>query len=146
MANQQAARPGIERFDELLDAGRTAALTGDRRLAHDYLKEAARLNPSNEQVWTALLEVIETEEDQRVCLQNIIQINPLNVQARRKLNQLESRRERRLQMRAEEKAKVRADKHRRRTVLSRAMMLGLLIGVVGVIFGIVMSLVVYGPK
>lgn len=146
MANQQAARPGSERFDELLDAGRTAYLTGDPRLAHDYWKEAARLNPANEQVWTALLDVIETEEDQRVCLQNIIQINPLNVQARRQLNQLESRRERRIQMRAEQKAGVRADKYRRRTVLSRAIMLGFVIGLTGVIFGVVLSIVVYGPK
>ena len=36
----------------------------------------------------ALLEVLEDEEDRKVCLKNIIAINPLNTEARRQLRLL----------------------------------------------------------
>ena len=54
-----------------------------------YWRRAATLNPTNEQVWLALLNVLEKEGDIVVCLQNIIAINPNNKQALRRLRNFE---------------------------------------------------------
>lgn len=143
MANQEAARPGSERFEELFQAGRSAFAMGNQQQAHDFWKEAARLNPFNEQVWLALLDVIDSDEDRRVCLQNILQINPMNVQARRMLNLIVARKESAEQLHEEKKTGVKKDKSRRRNVFARAFMLGIVIGVSGVIFGVVLSILIY---
>ena len=143
MVNQEAARPGSERFEELFQAGRSAFAMGNLQQAHDFWKEAARLSPFNEQVWVALLDVIDSDEDRRVCLQNILQINPLNVQARRMLNLIVARKESAQQLHAEKKTGVKQDKSRRRGVFARAFFLGIIIGVSGVVFGIVLSIVIY---
>ncbi|MCA0454536.1 MAG: hypothetical protein LCI00_11225 [Chloroflexi bacterium] len=143
MVNQDAARPGSERFEELFQAGRSAFAMGNLQQAHDFWKEAARLSPFNEQVWVALLDVIESDEDRRVCLQNILQINPMNVQARRMLNLIVARKESAEQLRDEAKTSVKKDKRRRRSVFGSAFLLGIVIGVSGVIFGIVLSILIY---
>ncbi|MBI1279547.1 MAG: hypothetical protein GC179_15580 [Anaerolineaceae bacterium] len=143
MVNQEAARPGSERFDELFQAGRSAFAMGNLQQAHDFYKEAARLSPFNEQVWLALLEVIDTDEDRRVCLQNILQINPMNVQARRMLNQIVARTASAVQLEADNKKDVKKNKSRRRGVFARAFFLGLIIGISGVVFGIVLSILIY---
>jgi hypothetical protein len=74
--------------DQLLAAGERAYGEGQRRLAHEVWREAAVIDPYNEQVWIALLKVLDTDEDRRVCLQNILIINPLNVEARHRLGVL----------------------------------------------------------
>ncbi len=143
MVNQEAARPGSERFDELFQAGRSAFAMGNLQQAHDFWKEAARLSPFNEQVWLALLDVIDSDEDRRVCLQNILQINPLNIQAQRMLNQIAARSQSAQQLHADKKTTVKKDKSRRRGVFARAFFLGMIIGVSGVVFGIVLSILIY---
>ncbi|MBL8119297.1 MAG: hypothetical protein J0L63_05535 [Anaerolineae bacterium] len=144
MTSQPAApRAGSEQFDELMQAGRSAHAMGNEKEAHEYWKEAARLNPYDEQVWLALLSVITSDSDRLVCLQNVIQINPMNVQARRQLNKLEARRERAAQYRSEKKVEQKSSKRRRRSVLFRSLALGVLIGLAGVVFGVVLSILVY---
>jgi hypothetical protein len=143
MVNQEAARPGSERFEELFQAGRSAFAMGNLQQAHDFWKEAARLSPFNEQVWLALLDVIESDEDRRVCLQNILQINPMNVQARRMLNLIVARKESAEQLHADKKTVVKKDKSRRRGVFARAFFLGIIIGLSGIVFGIVLSILIY---
>ena len=143
MVNQEAARPGSERFEELFQAGRSAFAMGNLQQAHDFWKEAARLSPFNEQVWLALLDVIESDEDRRVCLQNVLQINPMNIQARRMLNLIVARKESAEQLHSDKKTGVKKDKSRRRGVFARAFFLGLIIGVSGVVFGIVLSILIY---
>jgi thioredoxin-like negative regulator of GroEL len=143
MANQEAARPGSERFEELFQAGRSAFAMGNLQQAHDFWKEAARLSPFNEQVWLALLDVIDNDEDKRVCLQNILQINPMNVQARRALNLLVARKESAEQLHADKKTDVKKNKSRRRGVFARAFFLGVIIGLSGIIFAIVLSILIY---
>ena len=143
MVNQEAARPGSERFEELFQAGRSAFAMGNLQQAHDFWKEAARLSPFNEQVWLALLDVIDTDEDRRVCLQNILQINPMNVQARRMLNQIVARKESAEQLHADKKIDVKKNKSRRRGVFARAFILGIVIGLSGIVFAIVLSILIY---
>jgi len=76
------------RFTELLRAGHVAAAAGKRRRAHYLWRRAAVLCPYEEQIWLALLSVLENEEDRRVCLQNILAINPGNRQAFEQLKAL----------------------------------------------------------
>lgn len=141
--NQQVARAGADQFNDLLQAGRSALALGNRQQAHDLWKKAAQLNPYSEQVWLALLEVIANDEDRRVCLENILQINSLNVQARRELNKLDARDERRQQYQVEQAQTLSAQLQRRRYVVIRAVLLGLAIGLSGVLFGIVLSVLIY---
>ncbi len=73
---------------DLLEAGDEALALGEARAAHDIWRVAAVANPYDERVWLALLQVLEDEEDRKVCLKNIIAINPLNTEARRQLRLL----------------------------------------------------------
>ena len=86
MAANSGTQSRRQRFDELMQAGDQALAAGNRRAAHDRWREAATIDPYDEQVWLSLLRVLDDEEDRRVCLENIIAINPMNVQARRLLH------------------------------------------------------------
>ena len=77
------------RFEELMQAGREAYKQGQRRLAHDHWHEAATVDPYNEHVWLSLFRVLETDDDRIACLENIIAINPMNVQARQRLRAIQ---------------------------------------------------------
>ena len=68
--------------------GQVAHAQGDKQTAHDYWQHAAMLEPDNEQVWTALMWVLEEEEDRKVCLKNILIINPDNMHAKQMLDEL----------------------------------------------------------
>ncbi|MBL8161213.1 MAG: hypothetical protein JNJ61_04450 [Anaerolineae bacterium] len=132
-----------ERFNDLMQAGRTAFAAGKRETAHDLWREAATLNPYSEQVWLALLDVVEEDQDKLVCLQNILQINPMNVQARRLMNKVETQLERRQHHEAEQSRRQKGMKRYRRTVLLRAMLLGIAIGLSGLFFAVVISILLY---
>ena len=65
-------------FAQLMRLGQVAHAEGNQRQAHMFWRQAALIQPENEQVWLALLQVLEGEEDRRVCLRNILAINPHN--------------------------------------------------------------------
>lgn len=75
-------------FAGLMRLGQASHAQGDTRTAHEYWQKAAMLEPDNEQVWTALMWVIEDDEDRKVCLKNIITLNPDNLQAQQMLDDL----------------------------------------------------------
>ncbi|MGJ3239909.1 MAG: tetratricopeptide repeat protein [Anaerolineae bacterium] len=75
-------------FSRLMRLGQVAHAQGDDRAAHHYWQQAAMLEPANEQVWTALMWVIDDDEDRKVCLRNILAINPDNTQAQAMLDEL----------------------------------------------------------
>lgn len=85
MNQQIKSYPGDIRFTELMRAGEVAYATGKRQQAHYIWRRAAMLRPYDEQVWLALLNVVDDDEDRRVCLENIIAINPHNLQAQYQL-------------------------------------------------------------
>jgi hypothetical protein len=72
--------------ETLLTKGERAFKRGDHRRAHDAWRAAAALAPYDERVWIALLRVLETDADRRVCLQNMVALNPLNADAQRLLS------------------------------------------------------------
>lgn len=135
--------PSHSKFTDLMKAGRVAFTAGQTKIAHDLWKDAAAIEPYNEQVWLALLEVLDADEDRRVCLQNIIAINPLNVQARRQLNRIEARKQRQVIHQHEQKLQRLNWMRRRRQLLRRAILLGIAIGVSGAIFAVVISILLY---
>jgi hypothetical protein len=75
-------------FARLMRLGQVAHAQGDSKQAHDYWQQAAIHEPDNEQVWTALMWVLETDEDRKVCLKNILTISPNNLQAQEMLDEL----------------------------------------------------------
>jgi ferric-dicitrate binding protein FerR (iron transport regulator) len=131
-------------FADLMQAGRVAYTAGKRKMAHDLWREAANIDPYNEQVWLALLDVIESDSDKRVCLQNILAINPMNVQARRQLGKIDTRLQRGKLHQAEQTARNQGRQRVRRSLLRRALLLGVAIGLSGIFFGIVASIILYG--
>jgi len=85
MDAERADQQRNAKVDMLLSAGDHAYEAGDHYLAHEYWREAVSLDPYNENIWLALFKVLESEDDRIVCLENVIAINPLNVEARRRL-------------------------------------------------------------
>lgn len=75
-------------LEQYMRLGQVAHAEGDDQAAHYYWQQAALLDPTNEQVWTALMWVLESEADRRVCLRNILAINPDNHQAQTMLDEL----------------------------------------------------------
>ena len=73
------------RYTRLMREGHLALSGGHPRRAHRFWREAAMLHPVSEQVWLALLTVVDNEADRQVCLQNIVAINPNNLSARQRL-------------------------------------------------------------
>lgn len=75
-------------FARLLRLGQVAHAQGDAKQAHNYWQQAAIIEPDNEQVWTALMWVLENDEDRKICLKNILTINPNNLDAQGMLDEL----------------------------------------------------------
>ena len=131
-------------LENLMEAGRRAFASGERRLAHDLWREAAIVDPYNESVWESLFGVLETDEDRLGCLQNIIAINPLNVEARRQLRRFR----RQTQPRSAEPtrpstAPVKPVDNGLGTFF-RALFAGVGIGLMSILIGVIASIIVYG--
>ena len=77
-----------QRFQQYMMLGEEARRAGLTDQAHQLWKRAATINPLSEMVWLALLELLDSIEDRRVCLRNILAINPTNRAARNKLDAL----------------------------------------------------------
>jgi hypothetical protein len=75
-------------FKRLMRLGNVAYAEGDYKQAHDSWQQAAMMQPDNEEVWLALLRVLNTVDDRRVCLRNILTINPNNKSAQALLDEL----------------------------------------------------------
>lgn len=73
----------------LLSASREAVRMGDKPRAHELLQQAATLDPYDETIWWSLLEVVNTEEDRKTCLENVLALNPNSLEARRLLRMSE---------------------------------------------------------
>lgn len=61
---------------------------GDMDKAQTLLMEATELNDEHEQAWMWLSLVVEDEEDKRICLENVLSINPNNEGAKERLETL----------------------------------------------------------
>ena len=85
MTQQEELQADTNDFDAVLALGYAAYEQGDVDGAEQAWQQAAMLDPHNETVWLALLQICRTDEDRYVCLQNIVSINPKNEVARNEL-------------------------------------------------------------
>lgn len=79
-------------FLQLFKQGKEAAKRGDKARAHELFRQAIEIDPYHEQVWLWLASVVETDEDRRVCFENVLELNPLHPTARQQLQRLEQKR------------------------------------------------------
>lgn len=138
---QAAPQDSRARFAYYMTEGRQALERGDRQRAHDLWREAALIDPYSEQVWLALLQVVETDADRKVCLENILAINPLNVQARRQLRRHEAQEQRIALQQARAQRRAALYRRQRWRLLGRAVLVGVLLGLSGVFFAVVLQIV-----
>ncbi len=73
-----------------LDAGIAAVRSGDNAMAREMLMKVVDADDHNEQAWLWLGAVGATEEERRICLENVLALNPDNVLARKRLARLTS--------------------------------------------------------
>lgn len=73
----------------LIEQGQRALQAGNRDEAQQFLIRATELDEGNEDAWLWLAAAVETEEDQRVCLDNVLVLNPENAQAQQMLAELD---------------------------------------------------------
>jgi hypothetical protein len=69
----------------LIKEGIRAYRAKNKAEARALFEKASELDQYSEQAWLWLSAVVDTEEDQRVCLENVLFINPENVNARKGL-------------------------------------------------------------
>jgi len=79
-----------EKYDRLVRLGQEAYKEGDFARAHQLWRHAAMIHSSDETLWILLLSVLEQAQDQRVCLQNILILNPDNHLARKMISNLDA--------------------------------------------------------
>lgn len=72
--------------DAIIREGIAAYKAGRKEEARAVLLRAVEVDQYNEQAWLWLSAVVDTPEDQRTCLENVLAINPDNERARTGLN------------------------------------------------------------
>lgn len=76
----------------LLKEGIRAFKAKNKAEARQLFEKATELDQYSEQAWLWLSAAVDSEEDQRVCLENVLFINPGNAAARKGLDQLNAKR------------------------------------------------------
>lgn len=83
-----------ENVQDLLKQGIEAARDGNKAEAREYFEKVVELDETNERGWFWLASVVESDDEKRICLKNVVQINPNNERARQALDKLEARQQR----------------------------------------------------
>jgi len=74
--------------DELLKQGIAALKAGRKAEARNLLMQVVEQDERNEMAWLWLSGAVDTDEERRICLENVLAINPNNGVARRGLESL----------------------------------------------------------
>lgn len=74
--------------NQLLNEGIKAIKSGDRDKARTLLMRAVKLDEENERAWLWLSGAVKTKEERRICLENVLTLNPDNELAQKGLTQL----------------------------------------------------------
>jgi len=85
LANGRSEASMTANVDAMVREAIRAYKAGQKAEAHALLLKATELDQMHEQAWMWLSAVVDTPEDQRICLENVIYINPDNENARRGL-------------------------------------------------------------
>ena len=79
-------------FLQLFKEGKEAAKRGDQARAHELFRRAVEIDPYHEQIWLWLASVVETDDDRRVCFENVLALNPTHPAAHQQLHLLDEKR------------------------------------------------------
>lgn len=85
MAQQEQQKRLLE---QRLRTGIQAAQQGDNTRARNLLEQVIQDEPNNELAWIWMTAVVESNQQKRVCLQKVLQLNPDNRPAQNALNSL----------------------------------------------------------
>lgn len=77
--------------DGMVREGISAYRAGNKEEARTLLLRAVEIDQYNEQAWLWLSAVVETPEEQRTCLENVITINPNSERAKQGIDMLDQR-------------------------------------------------------
>ncbi len=69
----------------LIQQGMAAVKAGNKAQARDILTKAVELDDQSEQGWLWLSACVDTIEEQQICLENVLELNPANEKARKGL-------------------------------------------------------------
>lgn len=83
-----------ENVQDLLKQGIEAAREGKKAEAREFFEQVVELDEKNERAWFWLASVVDSEDEKRICLKNVVQINPNNERAQKALEQLEAKQSR----------------------------------------------------
>src|SRR5947208_10471990 len=72
-------------MNDLLQQGIAAAREGRREEARALLAQVVEADERNEQAWLWLAGVVTEPEEMRICLENVLDLNPDNVKAQQGL-------------------------------------------------------------
>jgi len=78
-------------IQELLKQGIEAARAGQKAEARKFFEQAVDLDDQNEKSWMWLASVMDTDEEKRLCLSNVLLLNPLNERAQKAMAQLDAK-------------------------------------------------------
>lgn len=76
---------------QLLREGIEAARAGDKATARQRFEQVTELDENNEKAWMWLSTVVDTDEEKRVCLSNVLVINPNNDKAQKMMEKLQAK-------------------------------------------------------
>ena len=76
--------------DTLVNEATRAYKAGDTGKARALLMQATELNDRHEQAWLLLSRVVDSSEEQRICLENVLVINPNNAEAQQEVAALDT--------------------------------------------------------
>jgi len=79
-----------EKARNYLQQGYVAYNNWELDKARMLFRKSAVTDPANEEVWLALLNVSQLDEDRKVCLHNILVLNPNNKEAEQRLRLMEN--------------------------------------------------------
>lgn len=78
-------------IEELLRKGIEAARGDRRNEARGYFERVVELDEKNEKGWFWLASVVDSDEERRICLSNVLHLNPNNERAKRALDALQTK-------------------------------------------------------
>ena len=90
MTQPSTTDKNIEKARALLQQGYVAYNNWEIHKARLLWRKAAVIDPANEEIWLALFSITQDDDDRKVCLQNILILNPDNQEAETQLRLIEN--------------------------------------------------------
>lgn len=75
--------------DKLIEQGQLALNEGRRAEAQELLIRATEIDENNVNAWLLLVSAVDSVEEKRICLENVLMLEPANTAAQRMLEELD---------------------------------------------------------